>query len=97
MGLLIGAGITLVLGLLLGRLRRRRERAAVEELGGFLAGGLPVALAHRREAEELARALEEGALDPDELDVEPEWWDEGADDELVLAGYWFHLSAVFLP
>lgn len=26
--------------------------------------------------------LEEGALDPDELDYEPDVWDEGADDEL---------------
>ena len=26
-------------------------------------------------------ALEEGVLDADELDVEPDWWDEGADDE----------------
>jgi hypothetical protein len=25
--------------------------------------------------------LEDGTLDPDELDDEPEWWDEGADDE----------------
>ncbi len=79
MGLLIGVGATLALGLLLGRWRRRRERAAIEELGGFLAGGLPVAL---RQREETAMALEEGALDPDELDVEPEWWDDGADDEL---------------
>lgn len=79
MGLLLGAGATLVLGLLLGRWRRRRERAAVEELGGFLAGGLPVALGQREEA---ALALEDGSLDPDELDVEPGWWDEGADNEL---------------
>jgi len=78
MGLLIGAGATLVLGLLLGRWRRRRLEP-VEELGGFLAGGLPVAFDQR---EETALALEEGALDPDELDVEPEWWDEGVDDEL---------------
>ena len=78
MGLLIGAGITLALGLLLGRWRHRR-RQPVEELGGFLAGGLPVVLHHDHEA---ALALEDGSLDPDELDVEPEWWDEGADDEL---------------
>jgi hypothetical protein len=30
-----------------------------------------------REAEE----LEDGSLDPDELTGEPEWWDEGSDDE----------------
>ena len=31
----------------------------------------------RRRAEE----LEDGSLDPDELDGEPDWWDEGSDDE----------------
>ena len=31
--------------------------------------------------EEEAELLEEGALDPDEVD-EPAWWDEGADDEV---------------
>ncbi len=25
--------------------------------------------------------LEDGSLDPDELDGEPDWWDEGSDDE----------------
>ena len=30
-----------------------------------------------RQAEE----LEDGSLDPDELDAEPSWWDEGSDDE----------------
>jgi hypothetical protein len=30
-----------------------------------------------RQAEELA----DGSLDPDELTGEPEWWDEGSDDE----------------
>ena len=28
-----------------------------------------------------AEELEDGSLDPDELDAEPEWWDEGSDDE----------------
>jgi hypothetical protein len=32
-------------------------------------------------AEDEADELEEGALDPDEVD-DPEWWDEGADDEV---------------
>ena len=32
-------------------------------------------------ARRLANELEVGSLDPDELDGEPEWWDEGADDE----------------
>lgn len=31
--------------------------------------------------EQEAEELEEGALDPDEVD-EPDWWDEGADDEV---------------
>jgi hypothetical protein len=33
------------------------------------------------EAEAEAEELEEGALDPDEVD-DPAWWDEGADDEV---------------
>ena len=28
-----------------------------------------------------AEELEDGSLDPDELDAEPAWWDEGSDDE----------------
>jgi len=28
-----------------------------------------------------AEELEDGSLDPDELDGEPQWWDEGSDDE----------------
>jgi hypothetical protein len=28
-----------------------------------------------------AESLEDGSLDPDELDGEPAWWDEGSDDE----------------
>lgn len=66
-----------LIGLALGRIRRRR-REPVEELGGFLAGAVPVALARRDEQLD----LEEGALDPDELEGEPLYWDEGADDEL---------------
>jgi hypothetical protein len=33
------------------------------------------------DSEHEADDLEDGSLDPDELDDEPEWWDEGADDE----------------
>jgi hypothetical protein len=33
------------------------------------------------EARRRAEELEDGSLDPDELDGEPEWWDEGSDDE----------------
>ena len=29
-----------------------------------------------------AARLEDGSLDPDELDHEPAWWDEGSDDEV---------------
>lgn len=65
------------LGLALGRIRRRR-REPVEELGGFLAGAVPVVLSHRDEELD----LEEGALDPDELEGDPLYWDEGADDEV---------------
>ena len=28
-----------------------------------------------------ADELEDGSLDPDELDTEPSWWDEGSADE----------------
>jgi hypothetical protein len=28
-----------------------------------------------------AEDLEDGSLDPDELTDEPDWWDEGSDDE----------------
>ena len=66
------------LGWWLGRRRHRRRREPVEELGGFLAGGVPAVLSHRDEQLD----LEEGALDPDELEGDPLDWDEGADDEL---------------
>jgi hypothetical protein len=33
------------------------------------------------QSEQDAEELEDGRLDPDELEDEPEWWDEGADDE----------------
>ena len=33
------------------------------------------------ERDRLAEELEDGSLDPDELDAEPSWWDEGSDDE----------------
>jgi len=35
----------------------------------------------RAEAAREADELEDGSLDPDELTGEPEWGDEGADDE----------------
>lgn len=33
------------------------------------------------EAERVAEELEDGSLDPDEVEEEPAWWDEGSDDE----------------
>ena len=33
------------------------------------------------ERDRRAEELEDGSLDPDELDAEPSWWDEGSDDE----------------
>ena len=33
------------------------------------------------ERDSRAEELEDGSLDPDELDAEPSWWDEGSDDE----------------
>ena len=64
----------------LGGLRRRRRlnREPIEELGGFIAGGLPVALSQRDEELD----LEDGALDPNEVEGDPFSWDEGADDEV---------------
>jgi hypothetical protein len=69
----------LVFGLLLRRRRRRAE--PVEEIGGFIAGAVPVVLAHDRSRESEELEIEEGALDPDEA-VDLGVWDEGADDEL---------------
>jgi hypothetical protein len=34
-----------------------------------------------RDTRHSAEKLEDGSLDPDELDAEPAWWDEGSDDE----------------
>ena len=46
-------------------------------LGGLVAAESDGAQEDRRAAEE----LEDGSLDPDELDREQAWWDEGGDDE----------------
>ena len=78
MEIVLALAATAAIGWWLGR-RRRRRREPVEELGGFLAGGVPVVLSHRDEQQ---LDLEEGALDPDELEGEPDYWDEGADDEV---------------
>lgn len=75
MEIVIALIVSALLGFALGRIRRRRQ--PVEELGGFLAGVVPVVLSHRDEELD----LEEGVLDPDELEGDPLHWDEGADDE----------------
>ena len=58
--------------------RRRRNHEPIEELGGLIAGGLPIALSQRDEELD----LENGALDPDEIEGVTFDWDEGADDEV---------------
>jgi hypothetical protein len=78
MEIALALAAALGLGWWLGR-RRRRRRDPIEELGGFLAGAVPVVLSHHHDDE---RELEEGALDPDELEGDPLSWDEGVDDEL---------------
>ncbi len=77
MEIVLVLAVVALVGLALGRFRRRK-REPVEELGGFLAGAVPAVLSYRDEQAD----LEEGALDPDELDYEPDVWDEGADDEI---------------
>ncbi len=77
MEIVLALAATAAIGWWLGR-RRRRRREPVEELGGFLAGGVPVALSQRDEELD----LEEGALDPGEAEGDPFYWDEGADDEV---------------
>ena len=77
MEIVLALAATATLGWWLGR-RRRRRRDLLEESAGFLVGGVPVVLSH----ENVQRDLEEGALDPDELEDDPLYWDEGADDEV---------------
>ena len=80
MELIVALAASAGLGWWLGRSWRRRRRNVVEEAGGFIAGGVPVVLSQRDE--DVQRDLEEGALDPDELEDDPLYWDEGADDEV---------------
>ena len=70
------AAAVLIVALALPRCRTVRRRVPVGELGDQAADDD----IHRRHAYEQALDLEEGALDPDELDGDPSVWDEGADD-----------------
>jgi hypothetical protein len=72
---IIVVAVLLVLGLWVTGQRRRRH--AVEELGVYLAAASPAAVSQTDEEQD----LEEGALDADELEREPSYCDEGADDE----------------
>ena len=69
--------VAALVGLALGRFCRRK-RGPVKEPGGLFAGAAPIGVRDR----DVQIDLEEGALDPDELEGEPGIWDEGADDEL---------------
>lgn len=75
--------VALVAAFALGLLLRRRRRPAepAEEIGGFIAGAVPVVLAHDRSRESEALEIEEGALDPNEA-IDLGVWDEGVDDEV---------------
>lgn len=77
MEIVIALIVIALLGAALGRIRRRR-REPIDEPGGFLAGAVPIALSEREEQVD----LEEGALDPDEVEGDPLFWDEGADNEI---------------
>jgi len=77
----LAAGAILVILIVVVLLLRRRRESGIpaqsrEEYAGLAYGAAPTLLADRE-----AQELEEGALDPDEVD-EPLWWDEGADDEV---------------
>ena len=74
---LAAAAAAAVVALALVRRRPARRRVPVAELDD--AADDEVA---RRDADEQALELEEGALAPDELGGEPAVWDEGADDEV---------------
>jgi hypothetical protein len=67
-----------VVALAVARRRAARPRVPLEEVGGDDADDD----IRRRRADEQALDLEEGALDPDELQGDPAVWDEGADDEV---------------
>jgi hypothetical protein len=41
----------------------------------------PARSGQREDTAHQAESLEDGSLDPDELTDEPDWWDEGSDDE----------------
>jgi hypothetical protein len=51
-------------------------------IGSALGGGAVRRLARAADDTEEEDELEDGSLDPDELEGDPPEWDEGADDEL---------------
>ena len=60
------------------------RRKAVALVDDYLCGGMSTQSdddAETRRERRMAEELEDGSLDPDELDAEPAWWDEGSDDE----------------
>ena len=72
------AAAAAVVALAVARRRAARPRVPFEEVGGDDSDDD----IRRRRAYEQALDLEEGALDPDELQGDPSVWDEGADDEV---------------
>jgi hypothetical protein len=51
-------------------------------IGSTLGGGALRRLARAADDNDEEDELEEGSLDPDEVEGDPPEWDEGADDEL---------------
>ena len=72
------AAAAAVVALAFARRRAARPRRPLGELGDQ---DTDDDIRRRRRADEQALDLEEGALDPDELQSDPAVWDEGADDE----------------
>jgi hypothetical protein len=72
------AAAVMIVALALARRRTVRRRMPVGEL---VHQGADDDI-RRRHAYQQSLDLEEGALDPDELDGDPSLWDEGADDEV---------------
>ena len=72
------AATAALVALALARRRAARRRVPLGGLGGQLTDDE----GRQRHTDQQALDLENGALDPDELESEPAVWDEGADDEV---------------